>query len=41
MQQPNTLNANPKTLELVATSPFAYWNCSVLIHPQNVDKQYH
>ena len=30
-----------QALELVAASPFAYPNYSVLIHPRNVGKQDH
>ena len=39
--EPNILNANTKTLALVVVNPFAYPNYSVLIHSQNVEKQYH
>ena len=39
-KQPNTMNTNTKTLELVALSPLAYLNYSVLIHSRNVEKQH-
>ena len=39
--EPNILNANTKTLVLVVVNPFVYPNYSVLIHSENVEKQYH
>ena len=35
------LNINTKILELVVVSPLSYLDYSLLVHPQNIEKQYH